>query len=100
MVSNEMQGVTLVNKPQDKQQPNQKVRGTSPNVIGNIEDLPPFSFGLKNLKHQPPVVVEERKAVAIDSNQKISLSQFMRNVHSKRDLVYALGIKGKPSSLH
>jgi len=42
MVSNEMQGVTLVNKPQDKQQPNQKVRGTSPNVIGNIEDLPPF----------------------------------------------------------
>jgi len=60
-----------------------------------MEDLPPFNFGLKNVKYQPPVVAEESKVVKSSNNQKVSMSQFMRNVSSKRDLTYALEVKGK-----
>ena len=67
-MSNEMQGVTLINKSQEKHQPNQKLRGTSPNVIGNVEDLAPFNFGLRNIKNQPAVVAEESKSIHHPNN--------------------------------
>lgn len=94
MTTSVMQGVTLVSKPQDKTQPNQKIRGTSPNIIGNVEEQAPFTFGLRNMNIKPPVA-EESKNSAISNTQKISMSQFMRNVHSKQDLLYALEVKGK-----
>jgi len=50
---------------------------------------------LKNVKNQLPVIVEESKAIHHTNNQKVSMSQFMGNVSSKRDLTYALEVKGK-----
>ena len=41
------------------------------------------------------VAPEEIKSVSHGNLKCVTMSQFMRNVHSKRDLVYALKVKGR-----
>ena len=41
------------------------------------------------------VAPEEIKSVSHDNLKRVTMSQFMRNVHSKRDLVIALEVKGR-----
>ena len=65
-----------------------------PNVIGNAAvqmSLAAQPFDFNSFKYE-----EEKKEV--NTNAKLTLDQFTRKVHSKHDLLYALGIKGKQVS--
>ena len=51
-----------------------------------------------NFSEYMPKPPEERKGAAAHApnpNEKVPMSSFMRNVHSKQDLLYALSVKGK-----
>lgn len=64
-------------------------------MIGNAEDLaakmltmPAFNFAKAANEYA------DKK-----SSESLSVSQFSRNVNSKKDLIYALSVKGKSKSL-
>ena len=79
-------------KNKDRSKPSQ--RPPIPNTIGNAPDISSAArkFDFTGGRHEE----FKRNAPLLDT-KSITMAQFMRNVHSKQDLLYALNVKGKQS---
>ena len=100
-----MEGITQEKKPRDKTAPPSsiaQVTHVGPNIIGNAPvDVPVIRSSTLNkgsVRITAGNATEERKASQTDKSAelaKVTMSQFMRNIKSRDDLLYALSIKGK-----
>ena len=65
-----------------------------PNIIGNREDL---NNNRKTLAPSQAAasLAESQEEIKVPELAKVSVSQFVRNVQNKKDLLFALKVKGK-----
>ena len=96
-----MQSVSMSKQRKDTSQPGQHQRSHSPNVITTLDSNPTFTLpplaNFGSILQRQKAAEENKQALEQAQSQlkKVTMNQFMRNVHSKPDLLFALQVKGK-----